>query len=207
MKIKRIVTAAIFAAILISIGSCVHKCVNHLSHLRKFNDISPSNSIEESRSRHAFMFEYEPQSTFVYDSIPIRVKKAWAEHCMWYKDWESDSIVISSDKDAVVLIFEKDPWPGYYGDSVTMSTENLFISWMIGDSPSLENSEKRKLIIEPFENGHDVPAPDTLNLFITELIMRKDSVESYHDGYMFHRTHSHVREDTIGMLQFIRKKE
>ena len=78
---------------------------------------------------------------------------------------------------------------------------------MIGDSPSLENSEKRKLIIKPFENGHDVPAPDTLNLFITELIMRKDSVESYHDGYMFHRSHSHVREDTIGMLQFIRKKE
>ena len=202
MKIKRIITAVIIAAILISIGSCVHKCVSVLSHIRKFNDIFPSDSIEESRSKHAFMFEYELQPTFVYDSIPIRVKEAFVEHTMYYKDWDSDSIVINTNQEVVVILFENDPWPGYYGDTVTMSTADLYVNWMINTDIRIF-ANNRRFVLPSFKNDHYVPAPDTLLIPIREVAQIKDSAD-YDYGI---RWRAVVKEDTIGMLQFIRKIE
>ena len=85
-----------------------------------------------------------------------------------------------------------------------MSTADYYINWSIYyDSIFLEKT--RRLNFKLVNESVQIYPPDTLNLLVTEVTLRKDSVEVYSYGYRY-RGRALVKEDTIGVLQFIRKE-
>ena len=169
-------------------------------------EMLPSETIFVSQCRGSFIFEYEVQPIVVYDSIPIRVKEAFVEYECWRKNRDTHYFNIDSvyHMPWIVINFENDPWPGYIGDTVTMSTADYYINWSIYyDSIFLEKT--RRLNFKLVNESVQIYPPDTLNLLVTEVTLRKDSVEVYSYGYRY-RGRALVKEDTIGVLQFIRKE-
>lgn len=93
----------------IGIGLLLGYCINWLSHFR-FHvtySIRNSESVEDSKKNHAFLWEYEyPDTVWVNDSIFIRFKEAFAEYCRFYPG-PTDVSEVSYKSAKVVLIIDE----------------------------------------------------------------------------------------------------
>lgn len=181
--------------ILLVIVLLVCSCSNWVL-IRETRRVPASESIEESKSRGAFIFEYEPCSYCLYDSIFINVISAFAEYDCWYADWHTDRIVTNPKSDHLVIQCEEKSYPGYYGDSVTYVTDSTIINWYVESfySPSV-----RSFYYLNDSNKH-ISAPDTLLLLIKEIEQYRGSL--YNTNYP--NWENIIRKDTIGYLRLIR---
>lgn len=186
--------------VLLGLVFLVTSC-NDWTLIRKTKKIPASKSIEESKKRGAFKFEYEPDSVMVYDSICVRVRSAFVEYDCRYADWHSSKIVVGKYVDHVVIQYEDGSYPGYYGDTLTCRTDSSFTIWYI------RGARSRPPLKSDFHQVNDslkyIPAPDTLVLPIYEIEYYIDSIFCQNDPYARKR----VRKDTIGYLNLVRKKE
>ena len=67
-------------ALLLFVTIMLCGCERHVRIVgRKIRGPFSSKNVIESKSRGAFLFEYEPTTYYLYDSIPIRVLEACAE--------------------------------------------------------------------------------------------------------------------------------
>ena len=176
----------------------ISSCSNWV-FIRETRRVGASKSIEESKARGAFIFEYEPSVCYVYDSICVRIHTAFAEYDCWYADWHTDSIEINKKAEHIVILFEKKSYPGYYGDSLTYATDSSIINWHI-------NGFYRPFPSQDFiyySNGsyERSLAPDILILPIIE-------IEQYRNN-TYNREHpewdSVLKEDTIGYFKLVKK--
>ena len=93
----------------IGFGLLLGYCINWLSHFRFHvtNSIRNSESVEDSKKNHAFLWEYEyPDTVWVNDSIFIRFKEAFAEYCRFYPG-PTDVSEVSYKSAKVVLIIDE----------------------------------------------------------------------------------------------------
>ena len=93
----------------IGFGLLLGYCINWLSHFRfhEINSIDNSESVEDSKKNHAFLWEYEyPDTVWVNDSIFIRFKEAFAEYCRFYPG-PTDVSEVSYKSAKVVLIIDE----------------------------------------------------------------------------------------------------
>lgn len=199
-RIKTAVKIILFAFLFVGITLCTNRVGRRIT--RKDLRVPPSRSISESLERGAFMFEYEPSMIYIYDSICVRVKEAFVERFCWYKDYDSFEIRIDSLRQHpwIVILFDDDPWPGYYGDTVSFSTDELYINWLINGTCNCGGYSP----ISSLHYSYDASVPDTLTLLITEVTQIKDSARYYNLGPWWPAI---VKQDTIGMLQLFRKDE
>lgn len=93
----------------IGIGFLLENCINWFMHFR-FHvtySIRNSESVEDSKKNHAFLWEYEyPDTVWVNDSIFIRFKEAFAEYCRFYPG-STDVSEVSYKSAKVVLIIDE----------------------------------------------------------------------------------------------------
>ena len=93
----------------IGFGLLLGYCINWLSHFRFHvtDSIRNSESVEDSKKNHAFLWEYEyPDTVWVNDSIFIRFKEAFAEYCRFYPG-PTDVSEVSYKSAKVVLIIDE----------------------------------------------------------------------------------------------------
>ncbi len=167
---------------------------------RKTKDVAASKSIEESKSRGAFIFEYEPCTCCVYDSIIVRVRSAFAEYDSYYADWHTDSIKINYKSEHIVVELEDrhESYNGYYGDSLTCTTDSSIINWYIEHFYSRPFSEEFYHFDDNYER---LPAPDTLVIPIMEIEQFRKGYNAWHPEW-----EKVIREDTIGYLKLVRRQ-
>ena len=164
---------------------------------RKTLRVPASENIVESKKRGAFLWEYEPCTYCLFDSIYIRVLEAFVENECWYANQFSDSIKVNHRAQRIIIQYEDNPWPGYYGDTLTYTTSKSFINWFVGSY-----SDYRHRSFYHLESGVPVAAPDTLYLPIEVIEQHRDSIYDTH----YPKCHAVIRKDTIGFLQLIRKR-
>lgn len=97
--------------VLVSIvfGLLLGYCINWLSHFRfhEINSIDNSESVEDSKKNHAFLWEYEyPDTVWVNDSIFIRFKEVFAEYDRFYPG-PTDMSEVSYKSAKIVLIIDE----------------------------------------------------------------------------------------------------
>ena len=185
-------------ALLLFVTIMLCGCERHVRIVgRKIRGPFSSKNVIESKSRGAFLFEYEPTTYYLYDSIPIRVLEAFAEYDCWYNDFYSDSVKVNQNSQSIVIQYDENPWPGYYGDTLTFITSKSYINWYLESFSDIRHRSFYHLA-----DGKHVNAPDTLNIEIVEIEQCRDSIyESHYPNYR-----AVIRKDTIGRLQLIRKR-
>lgn len=141
--------------------------------------IGVATSVEVAKRRGVFMWEYEADTLYVCDSIPLIVTSAFAQKKCHWKDYESDSIVIS-DNGFVLCAFDSS---SFLDDFYLKGAEHLIVDYD-------QHYDKGLL-------------PDSLPIYIVELKHHYDKkgklvVEKNPQGYT-------LRSDTIQTLYLKRK--
>lgn len=123
-----------------------------------------SSSIEESKKRDVFIWEYEPTNVIIYDSIEFEIKEAFAEK-MYYYYSPSDIRYKVSDDDTQIVIKLKDK----------LSQLGHFELWTVDGFYGMSDNGITKM--------YDGTIPeDTLMVKIKKVAVNKNGLAGEEDG-------------------------
>ena len=175
------------ALLLISVILISIKLINELRSLgvivsRSNLEVEWSESVEESKQKGAFMFEYTTDSIIIYDSVYVRIREAFAEHRCVYDGYYTKKYHVSDRFSNLIIDFEpSDPWPGVY----YREEDDWTKCWAF--RPRFHKIFKRNGITR-FINS-EIPE-DTVYIYLTE---------------EYRQDNKWVNGDTLGCLKLIRK--
>ncbi len=135
---RNFITLCTFLAIMCIILSSCNPIVKTLGPLS-------SSSIEDSKKCNAFLWEYYPVDTKVYDAIDFGIKEVFAEKQYSYYSYKDLRCEISKDKFQIIII------PKY-----NLSKQKYFDLWVVENFDWHGNSG----LVRQYKQG-DLP-PDTL---------------------------------------------